>query len=293
MLAACTLVPEAAAQEPPPERAEYVVVLAEFWESDRLHLFQMGTGEPLGILARGEPVRGPIGMRLGDDGRLYVANATTSNVVRLIPESGEGEIFADEGLKNPYDLTFGPDGRLYVTSLGGNEVVRFDGNTGELIGTFASGGGLDWPEGLAFGPDGDLYVSSNRSNQVLRYDGVTGAFVEALDTSPSTSADGAPGDTLAAPAGLLFDEAGRLLIASTNNHAVFRYDDGALETLIPPETAGLRNPRLMAIGPDGLLWISAGQRLLRFDPDTGAFVDEFASTEESVSTGFVFVRFAE
>lgn len=42
------------------------------------------------MLSSDELVRGAIGMTFGDDHWVYVANATTSNVIRLIPESGEG-----------------------------------------------------------------------------------------------------------------------------------------------------------------------------------------------------------
>lgn len=43
-----------------------------------------------------------------------------------------------------------------------------------------------------------------------------------------------------------------------------------------------------SFGPDGLLYVSAGKRLLRFDATSGAFVDEFATAQTSVVTGFVF-----
>ena len=72
------------------------------------------------------------------------------------------------------------NGRSFDT----NSVIRFDGTTGTLIGTFASGGGLTNPFDVAFGPDGNLYVSSLGSNEVIRFDGATGALIGTFASGP-------------------------------------------------------------------------------------------------------------
>lgn len=81
----------------------------------------------------------------------------------------------------PNGLTFGPNGNLFVISFWDNSVLEFDGQTGALIGTFASGGGLTWPRDLTFGPNGNLFVLhtgvSGSPGGVLEFDGLTGAFV--------------------------------------------------------------------------------------------------------------------
>jgi DNA-binding beta-propeller fold protein YncE len=64
------------------------------------------------------------------------------------------------------------------------EVFRYNGSTGALMGTFASGGGLNFPCGLVFGPDGNLYVSSEFSNEVIRYNGTTGALIGTFASGP-------------------------------------------------------------------------------------------------------------
>jgi len=63
--------------------------------------------------------------------------------------------------------------------------LRYDGDTGNFIDVFASGGGLSLPGGLVFGPDGNLYVSSpgfttTQPDMILRYNGTTGAFIDTL-----------------------------------------------------------------------------------------------------------------
>jgi DNA-binding beta-propeller fold protein YncE len=71
-----------------------------------------------------------------------------------------------------------------VASEGNNEVIRYNGTTGALIGTFASGGGLNYPFGLVFGPDGNLYVCSLFSNEVIRYNGTNGALIGTFASGP-------------------------------------------------------------------------------------------------------------
>jgi hypothetical protein len=42
--------------------------------------------------------------------------------------------------------------RMDVSNVGGTSMLRFNGTTGNLIGTFASGPGLNFPSGLTFTP---------------------------------------------------------------------------------------------------------------------------------------------
>jgi len=52
----------------------------------------------------------------------------------------------------PSHLLFGPDGNLYVGSWNTNKILRYNGQTGEFIDEFASGGELLHPDGFVFGP---------------------------------------------------------------------------------------------------------------------------------------------
>ena len=61
-------------------------------------------------------------------------------------------------------------------------VLRFDGQTGNSMGVFASGG-LTTAAGLVFGPNGNLFVGSQTSSsRVNEYDGVTGEYIGAFAT---------------------------------------------------------------------------------------------------------------
>lgn len=76
----------------------------------------------------------------------------------------------------------------------------------------------------------------------------------------------------------------RLLLTNTAADNVVAYDrnTGAFLGEFIGAGAGLDSPDSMIIGPDGMLYISTGTTLansavLRFDPDTGALIDTFAS----------------
>jgi sugar lactone lactonase YvrE len=85
-----------------------------------------------GGLATEAQLARPIGMTIGPDGNLYVADSE-NNVVRRVDEDGiietvlgdPGEAgfsalpisIADARLSDPADLLFGPDGRLYVADM--------------------------------------------------------------------------------------------------------------------------------------------------------------------------------
>jgi len=75
-----------------------------------------------------------------------------------------------------------------------------------------------------------------------------------------------------------------LLVANTTGSNIVAYSQSGgryLGEFISAGAGGLTDPDSMVIGPDGMLYISSGVSLegsaiLRFDPDTGAFLGRFA-----------------
>jgi sugar lactone lactonase YvrE len=195
---------------------------------------------------------------------------------RFIPEGSGGLTTFVRG------SVFGPDGNhdgardLYVANAGSNAIRRYDGLTGSFIDTFvpSGSGGLNNPTDLAFGPDGDLYVSSPGGNQILRFDGLSGAFLNVV-------AGG-----LAGPLGVMFGPDGSLYITNQNTNEVLRYRNSVLSAFVTAGSGGLNQPRNAQFGSDGdgdgvqdLYVASLGNgKILRYDGQTGAFIDMFAST---------------
>ena len=72
-------------------------------------------------------------------------------------------------IKDPVGLTTGFDGDVYVTSYVSHSVRRYDGNTGEFIDVFATGGFLSGPSALAFASERALYICSYDNDRVVLY----------------------------------------------------------------------------------------------------------------------------
>ena len=127
-------------------------------------------------------------MRLGPDGRIYVAvnGLNQGKIARFDAVTGEplGDLvpFGQDGYQRPAGFTFGADGDLYVTSHeftpgGRTGVLKFDGTTGAFGGVFiapGSGGITEFADVKAM-PNGDVLVSNTR--RFNRHDKTSGAFI--------------------------------------------------------------------------------------------------------------------
>jgi hypothetical protein len=177
------------------------------------------------------------------------------------------------GLSRPRSLIFGPsadnDGvrDIYVADRVVNGVLRYDGATGAYIDTFiaAGSGGLNQPGDLVFGPDRNLYVSSQAGNQVLRYDR-WGKFLGIVATGLST------------PVGITFGPDRSLYIANSSTNEVLRVKNSVLSTFVSAGSGGLHRPYDVKFGPDGNLYVQSASGVLRYNGQTGAFINTFAGT---------------
>jgi len=134
------------------------------------------------------------------------------------------------------------NGQLLVASSATDNVLQYDGTTGAFVNVFAQFGEIDGPQAMTFGPDGNLFVASLNSTS-------------GPDFSPLiTVYDGTTGGYLG------------VFASGTNLPDVFKD---------------------MAFGPDDNLYVACfcfSQELLvgqpqvrRYDGNTGAFIDAFAS----------------
>ena len=169
-----------------------------------------------GLLLQRMPKGG--GFAVGPHKQIYVQEENVIN--RYDSRTGEFiDVFAEVDVVLEA-MTFGPDGNLYATrridDLRYDDVVHFDGETGEYLGVFASGGGLQTPWGLAFADNGDLYVASTHpAGNVIRYDGETGQYVETIEGWIGSAVDLATGPD------------GHLYVANWHHDGVRRIDTQA------------------------------------------------------------------
>lgn len=213
-------------------------------------------------------------------------------------------------LNHPTQLLEEEDGKLLLISWHNHKIRRFDPATGMAYVVCGRGAGyagdggpvadpaarLNQPSGAALDPDGNLYLLDQR-NQRIRWLSADGTKLETVAGSGEMGYAGDGGAPMAAqfhfppgsnppPAGTLaLDEAGRLYIADTLNHAIRRIDFEAdtIETVLgtgeagyggdegPGTAAQLNNPRDIEFGPDGRLYVAdeLNHRVRALDIETG------------------------
>jgi len=166
---------------------------------------------------------------------------------------------------------------LLVGQCDGTGLLRFDGITGLPLGSFTHGTpdpGANWGYSCAaFGPNGDLYVQMwNYGAPVYRFDGNTGAYISSITTS--SYAECKPG--------IAFGPDGYLYVReSINLHDPFsigRYDPingGRIDTFAAPGAVDAGYG--MRFGPNGDLFVGAGNRIQRVRQADGQPLGDFVS----------------
>ncbi|MFO0949183.1 MAG: NHL repeat-containing protein [Planctomycetota bacterium] len=184
-------------------------------ENNTIYRFSETTGEFLGnLLGPSDGLNGPVGMRVGPDGNLYIANQGSGVIQKYDFGTGQLSTFANTGFA-PSDIQFTASGDLLTSDFAGSNVFRFDLATGNNLGAFTSNGSLISPTNMLFHGD-YLYVSSLFSSEVQRFDALTGEYHDTFVTAASGGLD--------FPAGLTYGPDGNLYVSSVNNNKVIRYD---------------------------------------------------------------------
>ncbi len=189
--------------------------------------------------------------------------------------------------------------QLFIGDVGDNTVKQFDLSTGDYLGTFVSSqaDGLNGPMGLIFSAGQLVLVNQNfgsNNGEILRFDGTTGIFIGKLVASTDRGAAYAPqGIVRGGPHNHFYvADIGTLGNTCDSQGDVKEYDaNGAfVGNLDRHNFSAAFYPRGVVFGPDGLLYVSARGcplstdpsapligYVLRFDPNTKALVDVFAS----------------
>ena len=205
----------------------------------------------------------PFGVAVDSAGRLWVADASNSRVLRFDNAAGKANGANADGVLGQPNFT----SKVGATSVGG----------------------MAYPFGVAVDSTGNLWVAEYLNSRVLRFDSAAGKANGAnadgvlgqanfTSSAPITSAAG-----MFTPYGVVVDSIGRLWVADTNNRRVLRFDgaagkanganaDGVLgqadftSTTQATTRSGMAYPSGVAIDPAGNLWVvdNANSRVLRF-----------------------------
>jgi DNA-binding beta-propeller fold protein YncE len=162
---------------------------------------------------------------------------------------------------------------VLVTSRANNSILRYDLETGDFLGTFATGTGLSSPVDVTQGPDGDIYVGNFGSSRVTRFDWPTGEYLGNF----------AEHSNMEEIVTIIFHDDKLYAAANdTRRISVFNADTGSFVHDFGNPT--MRYPHDFRFGPDGMIYVttsvSSGNKVQVWDPETRTLVRDFAPITE-------------
>ena len=251
--------------------------------SDSILRFDGETGAPLGafVASGAAGLVDPHDPTFGPDGNLYIFSDNNSATPQILRYNGATGAFLDVflatgsgGFDGGSQMAFSPGGDLYVATNSDAGVLRYDGDDGSFVGTAATVDAGRRAIGLDFGPNGDLYVLDTDTqittfnDRVARFDPDNGTLVAEFV---------APG-VLDDPSELTFGPDGHLYIPDVRFETITRFTGTTGDSLgaftFPVEAAA--SPIFDTIfGPDGNAYAATAERILRFDGESGTFLDTY------------------
>jgi WD40 repeat protein len=213
----------------------------------------------------------PVGMRIGPDGKLYIANQGNGVINKYDFGTGTISVFANTAIA-PTDIQFLSNGNMIVSDFFGTTVQQYDITNGNSLGTFATSAALSQPTNMLI--DGNnLYVSSLGTGSVVRFNATTGAFI---DTYVGAGSGG-----LTFPAGIQFGPDSNFYVSSLLTHQVIRYDSSdtaPIDPLAPIPFVSAPNDSfpsdLLFVGNDLLIATTGSFGILKY---SGGSLSTFAS----------------
>jgi DNA-binding beta-propeller fold protein YncE len=167
----------------------------------------------------------PLGLHIGPDGTIFVADAEARRVVGY---NDEGETVAAFGghdaLINPADSVLSPDGkRLYVADSKAHQIVVFDRESADEVDRFGErgveAGEFNFPTSLAIGPEGQLFVVDQLNCRIQVFE-PDGEYLDEFGERGTTTG------SFARPKDIAVDEVGFIYVTDAlfNNVQLFDAD---------------------------------------------------------------------
>lgn len=260
---------------------------------------------PAGIAI--DPERGTV--FVADTKNHQIKTMSTDGTVSLLAGSGVPGLADGIGrnaqFHEPAGLAFDRTNKILYVADRHNHMIRrvtLDGVVSRVAGTgkrgFANGPALaaqfDEPAALALADDGSFYVADSKNNAIRRV-GADDVVTTIAGTGSAGFADGAAAAArFAAPEGIVLAANGTIIVADTGNHAIRLIAAGSVMTLAGKGAAGavdgaasaatFRNPRGLALGDDGTLFITdSGNGLIRALKDSSVWTVSGSSERRNVT----------
>jgi len=212
----------------------------------------------------------PIGIAVGEDDSIFVADRGARRVYRFAPDGGFLYAFEHGGLWLPVDVAVRDDNLfvvdacthcVWVCKQDGTPVRRFGShkqykNADGLIsnvpnGTAITGEGLDSPSGIAVRDDGNVFVADSGNARVCVYSN-DGQFLRCFGTK------GEGYSQLLHPRSITLDAEGNVLVADKRRVSVFKPDGTFIHTVhsSPGDAVRMCGPCGIAFGFDGRVFVA-------------------------------------
>lgn len=124
-------------------------LLVVYWASKDVRRFGPD-GTQLGTFISDQRLQGPVNLRWDANHDLEVFDWRSGAVYLYDGDTGAYMETFIPSLVQPEGWTIGPDGNLYISEWNGNAVKKFDPVTGDPLGYFVQGNGLDSPNSVLF-----------------------------------------------------------------------------------------------------------------------------------------------
>ena len=236
----------------------------------------------------------PIGVAVGRDGNIYVADYNNNRIRKVTPEgvvttlAGSGSLaFADgsgsaASFNSPSSVVIGQDGNIYVADTGNNRIRKVTPQgvvttvAGQASAGYADGTGsaasFMSPSGIAVGPDGNIYVADT-FNQRIRKVTTAGAVTTLAGDGYVSNGIGrwvdgtGTGASFWYPKGIAIDPDGNIYVADTGNNRIRKVTPQGVVTTLAGQTsvgsadgtgsaASFFNPIDVGVGPDGNIYVA-------------------------------------
>ncbi|MEK7714434.1 MAG: hypothetical protein AAB387_03155, partial [candidate division NC10 bacterium] len=196
----------------------------------------------------------------GPDGNIYVAVMAGNKIARFDTRAKSFTEWDLPAGARPHGLLVDRAGQVWYTGNGNGTIGQLDPKTGKVTEHRAPSGGD--PHTLVMDEQGIIWFTVQAGNRIGRLDTRTGAITEF--------------PTRGRPYGIALDRAGHVWFCQLGGDRLGRLDpkSGAITELGLERGA---QPRRMATGPDGSLWVTlyGTGKLLRVDPAAQKIVKEY------------------
>jgi len=260
-------------------------LLVSGYFSDNVAIYDACSGVFLRQLEQAGHIDGAQAVRYNPaDDLIYVVSEGNDQIQRYRHDSTYAfvDVFAQLGVNmNPTGVAFGPDGEVYVAGYGTSSVIELDPLTGDTVGTVlpSDSGLLGADNGMMVSGSGQLYVPGYDSSSVARVDLATSA----VDADFVATGTGGLFETRG-----IVDEGATILVGGEGSGAIYRFN-ASTGALVEPLISGLNRPTGMTLDADGSLLVLSGNRVRRYDPDTGALLATLANGADGGISGGTFI----